>query len=328
MSLNHNENYNSEVRDWIEKNMEYSEYLSKQKLITRNCPICHSSSYRHFANNGYLNYSQCDKCSLVFMNPTVDDSKVQDGFKGGDDLLMSYFNLMQKYKKFDNISDTKINPKEDNKLKDIYNIKQTGKLLDIGCSVGDFLHKAKHFYDVEGVEVNPNTSTYAKKYFTIHTDYLNHLDLKQEYDIVTMHQILYGVPDNVALLKDIYKILKDDGILYINTPNSDSYTMQLFGGKSNHLYGYTSLNVFNQKSLEELAKLAGFKVGFFRTEWLDIYSMDVKEFYENKNRFIHKRNTYLKDYSKSIKLEDEVQKELNQDLKNGGNYIVAILEKV
>lgn len=247
--------------------------------------------------------------------------------RGGDDLLMSYFKLMQKYKKFDTVSDVKPNPKEDNKLKDIYSLKQNGKLLDIGCSVGDFLHKAKYFYKVEGVEVNPNTSAYAKKYFTVHTDYLDRLELKQEYDIVTMHQILYGVPDTVSLLKDIHKILKDDGILYINTPNSDSFAMKLFGGKVNHLYGYTSLNVFNRDSLEELAKLSGFQIKFYRTEWLDIYSKDIQEFYDNPDNFIHKRNTHLKNYSQSIKLEDEVQKKINTDLKDGGNYIVAILEK-
>ena len=327
MSLNHNEAYNREIRDWIEDNIKYSKYLSTQKLIKRDCPVCCSSNYSKFANNGYLDYSKCNNCDLVFMNPTLDESSVQDGFKGGDDLLMSYFKLMQKYKKFDTVVDVKPNPEEDNKLKDIYKFKQNGKLLDIGCSVGDFLHKAKYFYDVEGVEVNPHTSAYAKKYFQVYTDYLDNLNLEQKYDIVTLHQILYGVPDNVSLLKDIHKVLNDDGILYINTPNSDSYAMKLFGGKCNHLYGYTSLNIFNKKSLEELAQLSGFKVSFFRTEWLDIYSMDIKEFYDNPNKFIHKRNTHLENYSKSIKLEDEVQKELNMDLKDGGNYIVAILEK-
>jgi len=328
MNLNHNQSYNQEVREWIEENIKYTEYLSKQKLINRDCPVCSSMKHTHFANNGFLDYSKCDSCDLIFMNPTLDETSIQDGFSGGDELLMSYFKLMQKYKKFDTVLDTKPNPKEDNKLRDIYSFKKEGKLLDIGCSVGDFLHKAKHFYEVEGVEVNPNTSAYAKKYFKVHTDYLDNLNLKKEYDIVSMHQILYGVPDTVSLLKDIHKILKDDGILYINTPNSDSYAMKLFHGKTNHLYGYTTQNIFNPQSLKKLAELSEFKVTFYRTEWLDIYNMDIIEFYNNPNKFIHKRNTHLSDYSKSIKLEDEVQKELNADLKDGGNYMVAILEKI
>lgn len=328
MSLNHNEAYNQDVREWLEENIKYTEYLSTQSLIKRDCPVCKSSNYKHFANNGFLDYTKCQDCSLVFMNPTLDESSVNEGFKGDDKLLMSYFNIMKKYKKFDLVSSIKPNPNEDNKLKDIYSFKQNGKLLDIGCSVGDFLHKAKYFYDVEGVEINPDTSVYSKEFFKIHTDYLDNLNLKKEYDVVSMHQILYGVPDTVSLLKDIHKILKDDGILYINTPNSDSCAMKLFNGKSNHLYGYTTQNIFDLYSLEKLGELSGFKVAFYRTEWLDIYSMDIVEFYNNPKEFIHKRNTYLKDYSKSIKLEDEVQKELNMDLKDGGNYMIAILEKI
>jgi SAM-dependent methyltransferase len=327
MSLNHNESYNREVRQWIEKNIEYTKYLASQNLIQRDCPVCSSKKYSFFVNNDYLDYTKCDNCSLVFMNPTIDESSIQDGFRGGDELLMSYFKLMQKYKRFDTVSDNKPDPKKDNKLQDIYQFKQNGRLLDIGCSVGDFLHKAKYFYDVEGVEVNPNTSAYAKEYFTVHTDYLNNLNLTKQYDIVTLHQILYGVPDVVFLLKDIYKILNDDGILYINTPNANSYAMKLFQGKTNHLYGYTSQNIFNRQSLEYLAKLSGFKIKLFRTEWLDIYNLDIQEFYTNPSKFIHKRNISLKDYSKSLKLEDEVQSNLNTDLKDGGNYMVAILEK-
>ncbi len=328
MSLNHNEMYNREVREWIEANIRHTQFLSSQKLLNRDCPVCNSTKHTFFANNGFLNYSKCENCSLVFMNPTVDETSVKEGFSGGDELLMKYFEIMKKYKKFDTVLDSKPNPQTDNKLKDIYYFKQNGKLLDIGCSVGDFLHKSKYFYDVEGIEVNPNTSAYAKKYFKVHTDYLNNLDLKKEYDIVSMHQILYGVPDPVSLLKDIHKILKDDGILYINTPNSNSYAMQLFQGKTNHLYGYTTQNVFNLESLKKSAELSGFKVSFSRTEWLDIYTNDIIEFYNDPEKFIHKRNTHLENYTQSIKYEDEIQKSIDADLKDGGNYLIAILEKI
>lgn len=263
MSLNHNLDYNQDIRNWLKKNFLYAKYLSEQSLSKKNCPVCKSQKYQFHLNNDYLDYSKCNNCGLVFMNPTIDESNIQDGFKGNDEILMDYFYLMKKYKNFDNFSIDKPIPQEDIKLKDIYNVKKSGTLLDIGCSVGDFLHKAKHFYDVEGVEINPETSKYAQKYFTIYTDYLNNLNLEKKYDIITMHQILYGVPDTVSLLKDIHKILKDNGILYINTPNADSLAMNLFGGKCNHVYGYTSQNVFNKKSLTKLAELSGFKITFF-----------------------------------------------------------------
>lgn len=328
MSLNHNSDYNQDIRNWLEKNFRYAQYLSEQPLQQRDCPVCKSKRHQFYLNNDYLNYSKCDDCGLVFMNPTIDDSNIQDGFKGNDEILMDYFNLMKKYKNLDFVSSDIPNPHQDIKLKDIYQFKKTGTLLDVGCSVGDFLHKAKHFYEVEGVEVNPETSKYAQRYFTVHTDYLEYLSLEKKYDIVSLHQILYGVPNTVSLLKDIHKILKDDGILYINTPNADSLAMELFSGKCNHVYGYTSQNIFNKSSLQKLAELSGFKLSFFRTEWLDIYNVDLREFYVNRDKFIHKRNTYVLNYEELIAKEEHFQKEMNMELFDRGNYMVAVLEKV
>lgn len=316
--------YNREVREWDIKVAVLTASIARDKLVNRNCPVCGSFENSFFANNDYLDYVQCGQCSLVYMNPAPVPGMVNVGFQGEDELLMDYFAIMSKYK---TDIPPKTDPLTDNKLRDIYAFKPFGKLLDVGCSVGDFMHKAKHFYEVEGVEVNPNTSAIAAQHFKVHRQFLHKLGLDQQYDIVTLHQILYGVPDPVGLFRDIHKVLKQDGILYINTPNSDSYAMRLYQGKCNHLFGYTSVNVFNRKALEKLAACSGFKVSFFRTEWLDIYYMDTMSFLSNDAGFIHKRNCHLPDYEERVALEDKLQSSLGMDLGEHGNYLVAVLTK-
>lgn len=325
MSLNHRQDYNREIRNWLFKNFKYAEYLSGQKLLKRNCPVCGSPNHDFYADNDYLDYVRCTACSLLFMNPAPDAASVNKGFKGADELVAEYFGMMKKYKSA--VPDEKPNPEQDLKLKDIYRFKKSGSLLDLGCSVGDFLHKAKHFYEVEGIEVNPLTAEVASKHFKVHTDYLENLKLDKTYGVVTLHQILYGVPNPVSLLKEIHKILKPDGLLYVNTPNSDSYAMEFFKGKANHLYGYTSLNVFNRKSLETLTELTGFKVKSFRTEWLDVYAADMMVFFDDRENFIHKRNTHIPGYEEMIKSEDELHRRLYTELGDRGNYLVSVLEK-
>jgi SAM-dependent methyltransferase len=325
MSLNHTKTYNLEIRDWLEDVFKLTSQISRTALVSRVCPVCQSPKSALFGNNDYLDYVRCEDCSLVYMNPAPSPSQVNSGFKGEDEVLMKYFNIITKYKKD---IPPKPDPEKDNKLRDIYQLKKTGKLLDLGCSVGDFLHKAKHFYDVEGLEINPNTSALAEKHFKIHKAFLSELNLKPEYDIVTMHQILYGVPDPLKLLQEIHAILKGDGLLYINTPNSNSYAMELYKGKANHIYGYTSLNVFNRKSLETVACKAGFKVKTYRTEWLDIYLSDVQEFLENREKFVQKRNCHIANYEEKIALEDKLHAEVFTDLGDRGNYVVAVLEKL
>lgn len=318
--------YNLEIRSWLLKVYEYAEYISHNNgLLSRKCPVCGKEESAHFANNDFLDYSQCCHCSLVYMNPAIDPGHIQKGFKGDDSIVMEYFDIINKYRK---VPEGCPKPTIDNKLRDIYYLKQSGSLLDVGCSYGDFLHKAKYFYDVEGVEVNPITASVAAESFIIHKKYLDELNLGPVYDIVTLHQILYGVPDPISLLREIHKILKDDGILYINTPNADSYAMQLYKGKSNHLYGYTTQNVFNRQSLEKAAELTGFRIKTFRTEWLDIYLTDLMLFFDRPGEFIHKRNPQLEGYEDKIALEDEMHKKLDIELGDRGNYLVAVLEKL
>ena len=324
MSLNHVKEYNREIRAWLLKVFALAATLSKERLVKRVCPVCGSEESDFFANNDYLDYVRCSHCALIYMNPAPSADMVGKGFQGEDELLMEYFLLISKYKTG---LPEETDPLGDNKLKDIYAIKPSGKLLDVGCSVGDFLHKAKYFYEVEGVEVNPHTSAIAEQYFTVHKRFLGELNLDPVFDIVTLHQILYGVPDPVGLLRDIHRVLKDDGILYINTPNADSHAVRVFQGKVNHLYGYTTQNVFNYQSLCKLAELAGFRLRSFRTEWVDIYLTDLFEYHDHPERFIHKRNCQIDNYEEKIRQEDELHRALNPDLGAHGNYLVAVLEK-
>ena len=331
MSLNHDRSYNRQIRAWLKRNFEYAARLSQGALEGRMCPVCKSSEFFHFANNGCFNYVRCAACALVYMNPALNSAEVRSGFRGDDQLLMDYFRIIKQFKSAPPADAP--DPLRDGQLKDIYRYKSHGSLLDVGCSVGDFLHKAKHFYHVEGVEVNPVTSAVAEQHFKVHKDYLGSLissdpvAFNKRYDIVSMNQVLYGVPDPADLLKDIHAALKDDGIVYINTPNADSFAVQLYKGRANHLYGYTTQNVFNRKSLERLAAECGFGVSQFRTEWLDIYYRDVMALLEDATEFIHKRNSHLPNYEEHIAMEDELQTRLDLDLGENGNYIVAILTK-
>jgi SAM-dependent methyltransferase len=325
MSLNYDNAYIQQLRRYLLSVASYARDMASQPLVERACPVCDQTDLSRFAYNGFFNYDRCNQCTLVFMNPTFPDKIINQGFKGEDELLMLYFKLMIKFKQ--HLRPQIVDPTSDRQIKDIYHYKKKGRLLDIGCSVGDFLHKAKHIYSVQGVEINPLTAAVAAKHFKIHRDHLSNLDLRPVYDVVTLNQILYGVPSAVDLLKEIARVLTKDGILYINTPNSDSMAMQLYGGQCNHLYGYTTQQVFNHRSLTSLAERSGFKVVSFRTEWLDIYLADLMVFLSDPKSFIHRRNSQLPDYADRIRVEDQMLSQMNLDLGDKGNYFVSVLMK-
>ena len=235
MSLNHDRAYNRRIRAWLLDVFEFASRLDKGALVRRKCPVCGSGDGDFFGNNDYLDYERCRACDLVFMNPTFPAEWLNRGFKGEDKLLARYFRIIRRYRV--GIA-PRPDPKTDRDLRDIYTFKRKGRLLDVGCSVGAFLQKARHFYEVEGVEVNPWTAAVAGKHFPVHRGFLSELRLPCTYDIVTLNQVLYGVPDPVGLLREIGSVLRSKGLLYINTPNADSHAMRCYRGKANHLNGY------------------------------------------------------------------------------------------
>lgn len=324
MNLNHIRQHNIDIRNFIEKSFDVARTLAEQPLHIKNCPVCESNERSFFAVSNGLKYWRCNDCTLLYMSPSISPEMMIEGFQGHDELMMEYFRIMSKYK-----CDIpgKPDPRKDSKLVDIYEEKKSGKLLDVGCAFGDFLHKARHFYDVEGVEVNPYTAAIAEQYFTIHKKFLAELDLPAVYDIVVLHEILYGTSDPIALLKDIAGVMKDDAILYIHSGNSDSYATQLYRDKVNHLCVYTMLNVFNRRSLERLAERSGFRIKSFRTEWLDIYLTDLLPFLNGEKKFIHKKNVHIDHYEEKIQAEDVFHSKLPMELGDRGNYLIAILEK-
>lgn len=322
MSLNHRRDYNAEIRAWLLRVGAFARGLDKRRLKRRPCPVCGGRGAFH-AGNGALRYDRCSKCGLVFMNPTFPAGTLERGFTGEDRLLRSYFRIMERYK--GKPASGKPDPRAHPKLKDLSALRRSGRLLDVGCSVGDFLHAAKHFYDVEGLEVNPRTAAVAARHFTVHRGTLAQVALPPVYDIVTLHQILYGVADPAGLLRDIRAVLKRGGLLYVNTPNADSLAMKLYGGACNHLYGYTTQQVFGRRSLEALAAKTGFTLASFRTEWLDIYTPDLAEYCAHPQRFIHKRNSHLPGYEDAVREEDALHARRELDLGDGGNYLVAVL---
>ncbi len=324
MSLNYIKQHNIDIRNFIEKSFVFARSLAGQPLKEKNCPVCGAGERTYFGESNGLKYWRCNDCTLLYMSPAVSPEMMVDGFQGHDELMMEYFQIMSKYKS--NIPE-KPDPLKDIKLVDIYREKQSGRLLDVGCAFGDFLHKAKHFYEVEGVEVNPYTSAIAEKSFTIHKKFLSELHLPPVYDIVVLHEILYGTADPIGLLRDVAAVMKDDAILYIHSGNSDSYAMQLFREKVNHLHVYTMLNVYNRKSLERLASLSGFRIRSFRTEWLDIYLTDLLPFLDDDEKFIHKKNIHIDNYEQKLHAEDAFHASLSMNLGDRGNYLIAILEK-
>ena len=227
----------------------------KKKL---SCPVCKRTKAEKFwAGPGYR-LVRCKKCAMVwdFFPPDNLSAQYEENYfsnenpKGG---YANYFEGMAINKKtfFDRLK--KIEKK----------LGRKGKLLDVGCALGDCLDIARQlkWKDAEGVELSEYAYKFAKrKGLKVKNGTLQDVKYPDNYfDAVTMQDVIEHVPDPVSDLKRIHKILKPGGKVYLVTPDIDGLWSRLLGKYWYHYKPGEHIMYFGQKSITTALKEAGFK---------------------------------------------------------------------
>lgn len=143
----------------------------------------------------------------------------------------------------------------------------TGRLLDIGCNEGRGLAiYARNGFQAEGLEVNERAAAMAREQgFTVHTVPLAQFMPERLYDFVVLSNVLEHVPDPVAMLSQIRRLLSPEGQVWISCPNAASYWRQVFGRHWINWHVPFHLWHFSPQILESLLARAGFQVVNLKT---------------------------------------------------------------
>jgi len=98
-----------------------------------------------------------------------------------------------------------------------------GRLLDIGCGYGFFLKMAdEKGWKAVGVDLDPNGIAYAKEHLQVNAllgDIRNINFPDGSFDLVTLWNVVDFVPDPLDFISEIHRVLKEDGYVFIRTPN-------------------------------------------------------------------------------------------------------------
>jgi 2-polyprenyl-3-methyl-5-hydroxy-6-metoxy-1,4-benzoquinol methylase len=132
-----------------------------------------------------------------------------------------------------------------------------GRLLDVGCGNGNFLTFARRAgWLVKGVDNDPiAVATARAQGLDVIEGTLDLLDDESEcYDRITISHVLEHVFDPWDLLARCYRLLKPDGVLWLETPNMNSRGRSVFGPYWRGLEPPRHLQLFSRKCL--VAKIA------------------------------------------------------------------------
>lgn len=227
------------------------------------CPWCESEMTKtyicvedEFLTKEKFQIQECLDCGLLFTEPRPSKDKIGDYYKSEE-----YYSHQENKNGF--IPKLYESVKSIN-LKHKYRIatagKQSGKLLDIGCGVGDFLHTAEeHGWQCTGIEPSEDAKTIAKK--RIKAEILGSEDLEQfpneTFDVITMWHVLEHVDDLKWQISQLQRLIKQNGRIVIAVPNYKSYDAVYYKEKWAAYDVPRHLNHFNKETLAKIFKTNG-----------------------------------------------------------------------
>lgn len=111
---------------------------------------------------------------------------------------------------------------------------QGKRILDVGCERGFMLACLQRWgADVFGVQISKPAAAVAARLIGAERVFVGDLAAARYpdawFDYVTLWHVLEHVPDPIALLREIRRILKPKGIAYIEVPNAGGYSARVFG---------------------------------------------------------------------------------------------------
>lgn len=229
-----------------------------------------AKDYRLATTEKNFSVYKCSGCGLMFLNPMPQEDEL--GIFYPDDYYQPGIALLEKL----------YSPLIDRCFKKIVNeikkFKSGGRSLDVGCGTGIFMsYFQREDFDAYGTDLSKKAGSALpnslKKKITINPFKKNNFD-DESFDLITLKQVLEHFVDPNEVLKEVYRTLKPNGILYIEVPNTNCLESRLFKQYwfnlevPRHTYHF-KLNNFvefiRKNGFEKLRILEGGGIMVFRT---------------------------------------------------------------
>ncbi len=140
-----------------------------------------------------------------------------------------------------------------------------GRVLDIGCAAGYFLDVMKgEGWDVLGLE--PSAAIFPQTVERLGADHaelglLGEVELEAgSFDLITMWDVIEHIPDPVAAVREVGKLLAPGGKFLIETQNVASTTARLLGRRWHHYKHAEHIYHFDRSTLARVLDEAGFEI--------------------------------------------------------------------
>lgn len=239
---------------------------------TRKCPVCFSKQIsksikapnqhgqKTLKEKESFSYFKCGQCGIIYL----------DGFKIDNAYYQTYYSFPEANKKSIalHIIEKRLDKFSNYKKRMLVNQYCVSKhkkiaVLDIGCGSGNFLASLdKATYNAVGIERDRKEFLICKqKKLNVHcSDILTSNMLGKKFDVITMWHVIEHIQDPHKLLKRVNKLLKQDGVVIMTSPNCDSLGYKLAKERWFHFDAPRHLILYGKNGVEKLSLNNGFRI--------------------------------------------------------------------
>jgi 2-polyprenyl-3-methyl-5-hydroxy-6-metoxy-1,4-benzoquinol methylase len=151
----------------------------------------------------------------------------------------------------------------DTKAATLPNMPNKGRMLEIGCASGSFLHSmAQAGWQVEGIEFSEEAAQTARSLgYEVATGAVETLEKPESrFDLIVGWMVLEHLHDPVGSLQKMARWAKLEGKLAISVPNAGSKEFRIFGARWYALQLPTHLFHYDTKSIVRVLDAGGWHV--------------------------------------------------------------------
>ncbi len=229
------------------------------------------SKWQEWETDGKAVAYKCNSCKNVLLDPSPNDEALGRFYSQYSE------HRLEDNKKNDDRKHQYLNDAEI-ALKHI----QSGRLLDIGCSTGDFLNAFPENFQKYGMDLDPSAIDYAQQKYIENKFSILDLNWQDEegFDLITMRGVIEHVRDPAAYLSFVSRNLKHGGLFYVcATPNLSSPVAQIFRKNWRLWHTVEHITIFSKLGLNTLCETHGLFSKAWMFDYLDTpyadYDQDV-----------------------------------------------------
>jgi 2-polyprenyl-3-methyl-5-hydroxy-6-metoxy-1,4-benzoquinol methylase len=213
-----------------------SEALPGRTLEAVACNLCGGTTTAPFTRKDGLDVVRCTACGLVYVNPRARAADLTEHYNSGESSRVEYYRdaAVADRRTFREILAiaTRLAPAR-------------GTLLDVGPCTGTLLLQAREAgFAVQGIEINAGAARMCREELglDVRAGVLEADSYPAEsFDVVSMGDVIEHVPDPVATLRTVARVLKPGGHVLISTPNVESAAARMLQVKpEEHIYYFSA----------------------------------------------------------------------------------------